>query len=137
MSLWSRIERRLTELADDLLPDEFRHQVAEARELIDRGEAEGAVEILVPLIAERPDHVAALTLLGGAHLTLKEYEAARDAFDAGLVDRVYAFVAPSIIGGDGPSAVGGAGISEMVDVRRLREVRIERFGEDVLVVGDL
>ena len=59
-------------------------------------------------------------------------------FDAGLVDRVYAFVAPSIIGGSGaPSAVGGLGISDMLDVRRLRDVRIERFGEDVLVVGDL
>lgn len=59
-------------------------------------------------------------------------------FDASLVDRVYAFVAPVVIGGrEAVPAVGGRGIETMDDAVRLIDVRIERFGEDVLVVGDV
>ncbi len=57
-------------------------------------------------------------------------------FDAGLVDRVVAFVAPVIIGGDrAPSPVGGQGATLMPDAVRLSDVRIERFGADVAIIG--
>ncbi len=59
-------------------------------------------------------------------------------FDAGLVLRVYAFVAPVLIGGaDAPSPVAGLGRSSMDLAERLRNPRIEEIGGDVLIVGDL
>ena len=57
-------------------------------------------------------------------------------FDAGLVDRVVAFMAPVIIGGDSAlSPVGGVGVERMAEALRLSDVQIETFGEDVAVTG--
>ena len=59
-------------------------------------------------------------------------------FDARLVDRVFAFVAPVVIGGElAPSPVEGTGIERMADALRLANVRVERFGDDVAVIGDV
>ena len=57
-------------------------------------------------------------------------------FDLGLVDKVQAIVAPIIIGGqEAPTAVAGRGARRMADALRLRDVTVERLGEDVLVTG--
>ncbi len=57
-------------------------------------------------------------------------------FDRRLVDKVHAVVAPIIIGGAGaPTAVAGVGAARMADALRLREVTVERLGDDVLVTG--
>jgi diaminohydroxyphosphoribosylaminopyrimidine deaminase/5-amino-6-(5-phosphoribosylamino)uracil reductase len=57
-------------------------------------------------------------------------------FDAGLVDEVWAFVAPVVIGGDGaPAPVGGRGAASMARAQRLTQVVTERLGVDVLVRG--
>ena len=57
-------------------------------------------------------------------------------FDGGLVDKVVAFLAPTIIGGDrAPSPVAGTGVGRMADALRLSEVEVLRFGGDVAVVG--
>jgi diaminohydroxyphosphoribosylaminopyrimidine deaminase/5-amino-6-(5-phosphoribosylamino)uracil reductase len=57
-------------------------------------------------------------------------------FDARLVDRVHAVIAPMIIGAaDAPSAVAGRGAQRMADAVRLRDVRIARLGDDVLLDG--
>jgi len=57
-------------------------------------------------------------------------------FDARLVDRVHAVIAPMIIGaGAAPAAVAGRGAQRMADAVRLRDVRVERLGEDVLFDG--
>jgi diaminohydroxyphosphoribosylaminopyrimidine deaminase/5-amino-6-(5-phosphoribosylamino)uracil reductase len=57
-------------------------------------------------------------------------------FDLGLVDKVQAIVAPIIIGGKAaPTAVAGRGARRMADALRLRDVTVERLGEDVLVTG--
>ena len=57
-------------------------------------------------------------------------------FDLKLVDKVVAFVAPVIIGGDEAiSPVGGIGIARMEEALRLRDVEVRRFGEDVAVIG--
>lgn len=59
-------------------------------------------------------------------------------FDAHLVDRVYAFVAPVVIGGrDAVTAVAGVGAAQIAESLRLDDVRIERFGDDVLVLGEV
>jgi diaminohydroxyphosphoribosylaminopyrimidine deaminase/5-amino-6-(5-phosphoribosylamino)uracil reductase len=57
-------------------------------------------------------------------------------FDRGLVDKVHAIIAPIIIGaGDAPGAVAGEGAYRMADALRLRDVTVERLGEDILVTG--
>jgi diaminohydroxyphosphoribosylaminopyrimidine deaminase/5-amino-6-(5-phosphoribosylamino)uracil reductase len=57
-------------------------------------------------------------------------------FDLGLVDKVQAIIAPTIIGGkEAPTAVAGRGARRMADALRLRDVTVERLGEDVLVTG--
>jgi diaminohydroxyphosphoribosylaminopyrimidine deaminase/5-amino-6-(5-phosphoribosylamino)uracil reductase len=59
-------------------------------------------------------------------------------FDLGLVDKVQAIVAPIIIGGqEAPAAVAGRGARRMADALRLRDVTVERLGEDILVTGYL
>src|SRR5207245_530228 len=57
-------------------------------------------------------------------------------FDRGLVDKVYAVIAPIIVGAaDAPGAVAGRGASRMADALRMRDIPVERLGEDILVTG--
>lgn len=57
-------------------------------------------------------------------------------FDAGLVDRVQAIVAPMIIGGaSAPVAVAGRGVERMAEAFRLQSVRVDLLGSDLLVQG--
>ena len=57
-------------------------------------------------------------------------------FDAGLVDKVHAVLAPIVIGAvEAATAVAGLGALRMADAVRLRDITVERLGEDVLVTG--
>jgi diaminohydroxyphosphoribosylaminopyrimidine deaminase/5-amino-6-(5-phosphoribosylamino)uracil reductase len=57
-------------------------------------------------------------------------------FDAGLVDKVVAFIAPVIIGGQAaPPAVGGMGVEKLARALRLRDVHVEKLGDDLMVSG--
>lgn len=57
-------------------------------------------------------------------------------FDSGLVDRVAAYIAPLVIGGNGaPAAVGGEGPAVLADVHRLHNVDVIRLGSDILMTG--
>lgn len=56
--------------------------------------------------------------------------------DAGLVDRVYAFVAPKIVGGEKSlSPVGGKNPAKISDGISLTEVETTAVGQDILVTG--
>ncbi|MBT8493533.1 MAG: tetratricopeptide repeat protein, partial [Deltaproteobacteria bacterium] len=83
MSLWSRIQRQLGEIAGDLLADETHLELEQARALLatDPG---AAVELLDKLVAEHPDHALARALLGSAHLELGDPRAAADQFEQAL-----------------------------------------------------
>ena len=57
-------------------------------------------------------------------------------FDAGLVDKVYVFIAPLIIGGrEATSPVEGKGIPQMATAWRVECPRIQQIGPDWLIVG--
>jgi diaminohydroxyphosphoribosylaminopyrimidine deaminase/5-amino-6-(5-phosphoribosylamino)uracil reductase len=57
-------------------------------------------------------------------------------FDRGLVDKVVAFIAPVIIGGaEAKTAVAGQGATKIADALRLQQVRMERLGDDMMVIG--
>jgi diaminohydroxyphosphoribosylaminopyrimidine deaminase/5-amino-6-(5-phosphoribosylamino)uracil reductase len=63
---------------------------------------------------------------------------AAGALAAGLVDRVYFFLAPRIIGGaSAPTSVEGEGARRLADAWRIERVRVRRIGEDILVTGDV
>ena len=54
----------------------------------------------------------------------------------GLVDKLYAYVAPSLIGGrQAPGPLGGAGVEHLVEAVRLRELDVTRLGDDLLITG--
>ena len=60
-------------------------------------------------------------------------------FDERLVDKVIGFIAPVIIGWQmtAPSPVSGSGVERIADAMRLNGVRIERFGDDVAIMGNV
>ena len=58
------------------------------------------------------------------------------AFDAGLVNKVVAFIAPRVIGGhEAPGAVGGHGVDRLVDAASLHGVEVSAAGPDIVVSG--
>ena len=103
-------------------------------------ESAGAEVFFAPTGNGRVDLRALLTELGRREVTSVFVEGggalAGSLFDARLVHRVVAFVAPVIIGGDRAlSPIGGQGATLMSDAIRLSGVRVERFGADVAVIG--
>ena len=57
-------------------------------------------------------------------------------FDAGMVDKVYAFVAPLIVGGETSlSPVEGSGVVMMDDAWNLTGTRAQQIGPDWLIIG--
>ena len=58
--------------------------------------------------------------------------------EAGLVNKVYAFVAPKIIGGLGAlTPVSGQGVALMKDAHPLKDIQFQCFDEDILIKGYL
>lgn len=56
--------------------------------------------------------------------------------DAGLADRVCAFIAPRICGGSrAKTAIGGQGITEMSMAFDLYDVEVEQLGRDIYITG--
>jgi len=100
----------------------------------------GAEVLLLAASGERVDLGELLRLLGGRDILSLLVEGGGELlgsfFDLGLVDKVQAILAPMIIGGqEAPTAVAGRGAHRMADALRLRDVAVERLGEDLLVTG--
>src|SRR5512146_1558437 len=96
MSLWSRLERRLGDLASELVLDEYRDQLNQARHLLAHGDTTAAIDSLNALLSVKPDHGQALILLGEARLAVRRPQAAQEAFERALKLRA----------GDPPALVG-------------------------------
>ena len=57
-------------------------------------------------------------------------------FDERLVDKVYAFQAPILIGGKkAVTAIGGEGISTITEAIKLKHVTFKRFEDNLLSIG--
>lgn len=102
----------------------------------------GAVSLGMPVVDDVLDLEATMRALLDHDVMSVLVEGGGDLlgslFDAALVDRVYAFVAPRIIGGiDAVSPVAGRGIERVAEGAALTDVRIEMFGDDVLIVGEV
>jgi diaminohydroxyphosphoribosylaminopyrimidine deaminase / 5-amino-6-(5-phosphoribosylamino)uracil reductase len=92
------------------------------------GVAAGRVDLRALLEALWTWEVMSVLVEGGGSLL-------GSLFDLRLVDKVWAFVAPAIFGGEGRSPVGGEGVSVPAAAIRLERVRQESIGGDLLVVG--
>ncbi len=85
------------------------------------------LDALVALLGER--EACTVMVEGGGTLL-------GSMFDRGLVNKVAAFVAPVVIGGQAaPGPVRGAGVDKMAEALRLDRVRFTQVGEDMLVTG--
>jgi len=73
--------------------------------------------------------VTSLLIEGGANVNWV-------ALEAGLVDKVFLYYAPKILGGSGavPFA-GGRGFRHMGEAAYVKNIRLHRFGEDFAVEG--
>jgi diaminohydroxyphosphoribosylaminopyrimidine deaminase/5-amino-6-(5-phosphoribosylamino)uracil reductase len=103
-------------------------EIAGAEACVLPEEVGGRVDLhaLMKLLGERG--IATLLCEGGGVLH-------GSLFSARLVDKVHAIIAPKIVGGDAYPAVAGMGAARMADALVLRDVSVERLGDDVLVVG--
>jgi diaminohydroxyphosphoribosylaminopyrimidine deaminase / 5-amino-6-(5-phosphoribosylamino)uracil reductase len=107
-------------------------QVAEC--LRDRG-----VEVLV-LPELSPQHVMSELGQRGCNAVLWECGGvlAASAIASGSIQKVYAFIAPKIIGGiDAPGPVASLGYAKMTEALNLQRTNITNIGNDLLVVGYL
>jgi len=57
--------------------------------------------------------------------------------EAGLIHKVYAYLAPKLMGGSGKHPIAGPGVDFMSDAYELEEVRMQQLGIDYLVEGNL
>ncbi len=114
----------------DASPKAWRAAIAEAgaEVCVLPADASGRVELcgLARILGER--RVLSLLVEGGGVLHAS-------FFAAGLVDKVWAVVAPKIVGGSLYPAVAGEGAAHMSEALELHEVEVERLGDDVLIVG--
>jgi len=112
--------------ADATRTRELRDAGAEV-EVLDGADGRVDLQALLRLLAARD--VVSVLIEGGAgvHGT---------AFDAGVVDKVIAVIAPRVIGGESaPAAVGGRGVARLAEAMPLRDVTLESVGGDIVVTG--
>jgi len=64
------------------------------------------------------------------------YSQTRDPSIDSLMDKIIAFIAPIVIGGEGAkTAVAGKGVDKVVNSFKLKRVDIKRFSQDIMVSG--
>jgi diaminohydroxyphosphoribosylaminopyrimidine deaminase/5-amino-6-(5-phosphoribosylamino)uracil reductase len=104
--------------------------------------AAGARVMAVPEKAGRIDLAALMTVLGQLGLTSLLIEGGAEvsaaALAADIVDKIYFFYAPKILGGDdGVPICRGPGPELMRQCKPVKDLAVRRLGQDVLVSGYL
>ncbi len=107
-----------------------------------RLERAGAAVWRLPARGGRVDLAALVERLAeeGANTVLVEAGGtlAAGALEAGVVDRVYFFAAPLLIGGAAaPTPVEGKGVRMLAEAWRLGPLKVRRVGGDLLLTGDV
>jgi len=104
-------------------------------------ESAGAEVLELPPDDGRVDLSALLPELGQRGVTTALVEGGGKLlgtfFDLGLVDMVYVFIAPIIIGGEEAPTIAGRGVDAVAEALKLKRSKIQRIGEDLLVSGYL
>jgi len=104
-------------------------ELGQAETLVLPRSADGRIE-LGPLLDELGRRgVLSVLVEGGANVHAS-------FFAEGLVDKVYAYIAPIVIGGgEAPGPVSGEGVGRLSDAIRLRDIDSARIGDDLLITG--
>lgn len=96
-------------------------------EVIVAGAEEVDLKMLMGELARR--EITSILLEGGGTLNFSMIR-------AGLVDKIYAFIAPKIIGGKNAlTPVEGAGFANLEDAVQLENLHAEKIGADILISG--
>jgi diaminohydroxyphosphoribosylaminopyrimidine deaminase / 5-amino-6-(5-phosphoribosylamino)uracil reductase len=100
----------------------------------------GAEVIITPLIENRVDLKYLMKALGERKIDSVLLEGGSElnysAMEAGIIDKVNAFIAPKFIGGrEAKTPVGGLGRPLMKDALMLKDIEIHRFGDDIMIEG--
>lgn len=103
-------------------------------------EEKGAEVIITPIRNNGVDLSFLMNILGDKKIDSILLEGGSrinySALEAGIVDKVNAFIAPKIIGGDtAKTPVGGEGKKYMKEAISLRDIEIHRFGNDIMIEG--
>lgn len=108
--------------------ERLRRRGIQVLEIADRGGRVDLPELMQRLGAQG---LQSILLEGGSRLNAA-------ALAAGIVDRVMVFVAPVLLGGSqGPGMFAGPGVERLSQAIRLRQVRVERCGDDTLIEGEI
>ena len=62
---------------------------------------------------------------------------AASALNQGLVDKIILFYSPKIVGGDGLSMVSSLGIKQMNMALNFEDIKIKKFGNEIMIEADL
>ncbi len=85
------------------------------------------IQALMPLLGQM--EITSVLIEGGGHVSAA-------AMAAGIVDKIVFFYAPKIMGGDdGVPIFRGVGPRLMSECIRIRDIRTQRFGDDVMIEG--
>lgn len=102
------------------------------KQLEDRGFTvlvfDGFIEIQKLLFELKKRQIISILVEGGGK-TLGNF------LDAKVVDKVYAFFAPILIGGKESITIGGTGVNLVKDAIKLSKVSLHKFGDNMLVTG--
>lgn len=84
---------------------------------------------LMKALGERK--IDSILLEGGSELN-------HSAINSGIVDKIAAFIAPKIIGGNkAKTPVGGIGVALIKDAFQLYGIEVHRFGDDIMIEANL
>ena len=105
-------------------------------------EGQGVEVLPLPLTRGRVSLPALLKHLGEREITSLLVEGGAEVhggfFYDNLVDKVYLFFAPKIIGGSsGVPMVGGIGAASVAEALSLRDLKLRRFDDDIMIEGYL
>ena len=105
---------------------------SEGRDLADKGVeilSLDPLNLLAVLEALGRRSIQSILVEGGATV-------AGSFIDAGLVNKITAYIAPKVIGGsDAPTAIGGKGIERIAEALELERVEVVQRGRDIEVTG--
>lgn len=127
--IFSEPGKTLVVLGTELEPEINRSLIQAGAEIMELPARSGMIDLkdLLKILGKR--QVTSILVEGGGILV-------GSLFDAGLVDKVKAFLAPIIIGGEeARAAVGGKGIARLSDCFKLKQLKVEMVGEDIMVSG--
>ncbi|MCP4578326.1 MAG: bifunctional diaminohydroxyphosphoribosylaminopyrimidine deaminase/5-amino-6-(5-phosphoribosylamino)uracil reductase RibD [Deltaproteobacteria bacterium] len=101
---------------------------------------EGVETLVCPTFAGKIDLPALMEKLGEMSISSVLLEGGSMILGAmlraRLIDKFYVFIAPKILGGgDGIPMVAGSGPETMEESLKLQNIKVRRFGDDVLIIG--